>query len=74
MDEKNVAAAFGARESLAMNLAEEDRAPEALLNEIIWRSVKGRGVAMPPPRRSVFAPSSAPNAGDADGGDDERDR
>ena len=54
MDEKNLASAFGALESLAMNFGEEDRTPEVLLNEIIWRSVMGPNVPMPPPRRSAF--------------------
>ncbi|HEY7287854.1 MAG TPA: alkaline phosphatase family protein [Vicinamibacterales bacterium] len=54
MDEKNTASAFGALESLAMNFVEEDRTPEVLLNEIIWRSVKGANSPMPPPRRSAF--------------------
>jgi DNA-binding beta-propeller fold protein YncE len=54
MDEKNTASSFGAAESLAMNFDEEDRTPEVLLNEIIWRSVKGANSPMPPPRRSVF--------------------
>lgn len=54
MDEKNTASSFGALESLAMNFDEEDRTPEVLLNEIIWRSVKGANSPMPPPRRSVF--------------------
>jgi DNA-binding beta-propeller fold protein YncE len=53
MDEKNLASAFGALESLAMNFVDEDRTPEVLLNEIIWRSVRP-DVPMPPPRRSVF--------------------
>jgi YVTN family beta-propeller protein len=54
MDEKNLASAFGAIASLEMNFIEEDRTPEVLLNEIIWRSVKGANSPMPPPRRSVF--------------------
>lgn len=54
MDEKNLASAFGALESLAMNFVDEDRTPEVLLNEIIWRSIKGRDQPMPPPRRSAF--------------------
>jgi DNA-binding beta-propeller fold protein YncE len=54
MDEKNIASAYGALESLAMNFEEEDRTPEVLLNEIIWRSVKGAHSSMPPPRRSAF--------------------
>jgi DNA-binding beta-propeller fold protein YncE len=61
LDERNLASAFGARESAAMNFRDEDRTPEALLNEIVWHSVMGPRVPMPPPRRSAFvrpAPSS----------------
>src|SRR5262245_32308573 len=36
------------------DFGEEDRTPEVLLNEIIWRSVMGPNVPMPPPRRSAF--------------------
>jgi YVTN family beta-propeller protein len=54
MDEKNLASAFGARESLAMNFVEQDRTPEVLLNEILWRSIRGADSPMPPPRRSAF--------------------
>ena len=57
LDERNVASAFGAKESLAMNFADEDRTPEVLLNEILWRSVKGSHSPMPPPRRSIFVRS-----------------
>jgi DNA-binding beta-propeller fold protein YncE len=53
-DERNLASAFGAGQSLAMDFSAEDRAPEALLNEIIWRSVKGAHAPAPPPRRSAF--------------------
>ncbi len=59
LDEKNQPSAFGAVASLQMDFSVEDRAPEGLLNEIIWRSVKGANSPMPPPRRSVFVrPSS----------------
>jgi DNA-binding beta-propeller fold protein YncE len=54
LEEKNLASAFGAKESLAMNFDDEDRTPEVLLNEIVWRSVKGPNVPMPPPTRSAF--------------------
>jgi hypothetical protein len=37
-----------------MDFSVEDRAPEALLNEILWRSIRGAHAPMPPPRRSVF--------------------
>src|SRR3954451_6828390 len=53
-DERNLPTAFGSLESLAMDFSVEDRAPEALLNEIIWRSVKGGASKAPPPRRSRF--------------------
>lgn len=54
LDEKNPAASVGAAASRAMNFSDADLTPEEPLNEIIWRSVKGPNVPMPPPRRSVF--------------------
>jgi hypothetical protein len=54
LDEKNLASAYGTIQSLSMDFVNEDRTPEVLLNEIIWRSVKGRNSPMPPPRRSAF--------------------
>jgi hypothetical protein len=54
LDELNLPTAFGASASRAMDFSDADRAPETLLNEIIWRSVKGASSPMPPPRRSVF--------------------
>jgi hypothetical protein len=68
LDEVNLASAFGAARSMAMNLEEADRAPEVLLNEIIWRSVKGARSPMPPPRRSVFI---RPSSGAVDDDDDD---
>jgi YVTN family beta-propeller protein len=47
INEVNGAAAPMARASLQMNLAQEDRAPEGLLNMAIWQSVKGAGTAPP---------------------------
>jgi DNA-binding beta-propeller fold protein YncE len=54
LDETNPSTAIGAAASRAMNFADADLTPEEPLNEIIWRSVKGPNVPMPPPRRSVF--------------------
>jgi hypothetical protein len=48
VQEKNRANAWGAAASAGMYLAEADRAPERLLNEIIWKSVKGPAAVMPP--------------------------
>ena len=68
LDERNLATAFGAIQSNEMDFSVEDRAPEGLLNEILWRSVKGKNSPMPPPRRSVFVRPSSANADDDDDG------
>jgi hypothetical protein len=70
LDERNLPSSFGAITSAAMDFSIEDRAPEQLLNEIIWRSVKGASASMPPPRRSVFA---RPPSASADADDDDRE-
>ena len=47
LDETNAPSAYGAADSLRMNLAEADMAPEREMNEIIWRSVRGADSPMP---------------------------
>jgi DNA-binding beta-propeller fold protein YncE len=54
LDDRNPANATGAAVSRSMNFTDADLTPEEPLNEVIWASVKGPGVPMPPPRRSVF--------------------
>lgn len=54
LDEKNVATAWGAEASVAMDFSVEDAADDLLLNEIVWRSVRGAGSPMPAPRRAAF--------------------
>ncbi|MCX6608042.1 MAG: hypothetical protein NTV52_31260, partial [Acidobacteria bacterium] len=49
LDAKNTALAWGAKESMAMNLDEYDAAPMLALNEIIWKSVRGAKSEMPLP-------------------------
>jgi YVTN family beta-propeller protein len=49
VNEKNTQLAWGARESLEMNLDEVDQAPMFALNEIIWKSVRGADSEMPLP-------------------------
>jgi YVTN family beta-propeller protein len=46
---KNTAVAWGAAASGRMDFADADRAPMRLLNEIIWKSVRGAGSPMPAP-------------------------
>jgi len=70
-DEKNLPTSFGASMSARMDFREADRTPEVLLNEILWHSVKGPNVPMPPPKRSVFV---RPRGTMADDDDDRGDR
>jgi DNA-binding beta-propeller fold protein YncE len=52
--EKNGHDAFGAAESMSMNLKDVDRAPMREMNEILWKSIRGSDSSMPPPVRSAF--------------------
>jgi DNA-binding beta-propeller fold protein YncE len=54
LDAKNVAGAWGAKQSEEFDLSKEDAADDLLFNEIIWRSVRGADSAMPPPVRAAF--------------------
>ena len=54
LNRKNPGHAWGARLSLAMNLEVEDAADDILLNEIIWKSVRGAHSEMPAPIRAAF--------------------
>jgi hypothetical protein len=49
-----VAGAWGDDESAKMNFQKEDAADDLLLNEIVWRSVKGPDSPMPAPVRAAF--------------------
>jgi YVTN family beta-propeller protein len=54
LDEKNLASAWGAELSIAFDFSKEDAADDLLLNEVVWRSVRGPGSPMPPPVRAGF--------------------
>ncbi len=54
LTEHNPAQGSGAKRSLEMRFDEADAAPDVELNEIIWKSIKGGGSAMPAPVRSAF--------------------
>jgi YVTN family beta-propeller protein len=66
LQEKNAVTAWGAAASAAMYLAEADLAPEQPLNEIIWKSVKGKDSVMPPPVRAAFVRAFTAAADDDD--------
>jgi hypothetical protein len=52
--EKNVAWNEWARKSQGIDLTREDRVPEQLFNEILWKGIKGDQSALPPPSRAAF--------------------
>jgi len=67
LDERNAEDAPGARASLRMRLDEADLAPERELNEVIWKSVRGKSSVMPPPVRAAFVrPTANGDAEDED--------
>jgi YVTN family beta-propeller protein len=49
LNAKNTVTAYGASASARMDFSDEDRAPMHLLNEIIWKSVRGAASPMPAP-------------------------
>ena len=52
LEERNSAHAWGGQ--LKMNFAREDAADDLLLNEVVWRSVRGPNSPMPAPVRAAF--------------------
>lgn len=54
LDETNTKTAWGSDLSKKMDFAEEDAADDLLLNEVVWRSVRGADHPMPPPVRAAF--------------------
>jgi hypothetical protein len=54
LQEKNTRTAWGADVSEKFDLTREDAVDDLLLNEVIWRSVRGPDSPMPPPVRAAF--------------------
>jgi hypothetical protein len=54
LNARNTRTAWGADLSEKMDFTREDAADDLLLNEVIWRSVRGPNSPMPPPVRSAF--------------------
>lgn len=54
MNARNNKLSWGAAESSKMDFTKEDAADDLLLNEIVWRSVRGADSPMPPPVRASF--------------------
>jgi hypothetical protein len=63
--ERNPDGALGQAESDAMDFSHEDAISEEVMNAIVWGSVKGAGVPVPPPVRGAFV-QTLPEPEDAD--------
>ena len=62
----NGAGAWGGKESEKFDFSKEDAADDLLLNEVIWRSVRGSQSEMPPPVRAAFVCPKVKKAKDDD--------
>jgi DNA-binding beta-propeller fold protein YncE len=54
LNEKNKPGAWGAKQSAKLRFDEADAADDLVLNEVIWRSVKGPNSPMPAPVRAGY--------------------
>jgi DNA-binding beta-propeller fold protein YncE len=54
LEDRNPKTAWGSDRSQKMDFSKEDAADDLLLNEVIWRSVRGGASPMPAPVRAAF--------------------
>ena len=54
LNEKNTKNTHSARLSQTLDFSKEDRIPDLVFSEVIWKAVKGEDSMMPAPRRSAF--------------------
>jgi sugar lactone lactonase YvrE len=66
IDERNLPTAPGAALSETFDLSKEDAADDFLLNEVVWRSVKGPDARMPAPVHAAFVRAFERRGGDDD--------
>lgn len=66
LNERNTKLAWGAEQSRKMDFTKEDAADDLLLNEIIWRAIKGADSPMPAPVRAAFVFAHPADDGDDD--------
>jgi YVTN family beta-propeller protein len=54
LEERNTKTAWGSKASRRMDFSKEDAVDDLVLNEVIWKSVRGANSPMPAPRRAAF--------------------
>jgi len=59
LTDKNIAWNELAKKSAGLDFTREDRIPENLFNEILWKGIKGMDSRVPPPRRAAFVKARA---------------
>ena len=62
----NERGAWGAEASAKFDFTHEDAADENVFNQVIWHSVRGADIPMPPPVHAAFVRTHPPAAGDDD--------
>ncbi len=63
---RNTGIGRGAKISSHFDFTHPDAVPDAVLNQVIWQSVKGDQAIMPPPKRSAFVKVISSADGDGD--------
>lgn len=58
LEEKNTVSNEWSRKSSGIDLTREDRVPDGLFNEILWKAIKGAEAPLPAPSRAAFVKSS----------------
>jgi len=58
LEERNTVSNEWSRKSSNIDLTREDRVPDALFNEILWKAIKGADAPLPAPSRAAFVKSS----------------
>ncbi len=66
LDEKNPDKAPMQKEVARMDFSKEDAAPDALLNQVVWKSVHGADSVMPAPIRAAYVHPHKDTDGDGD--------
>ena len=64
--ERNTASAWGSKAARKMDFSKEDATDEQLLNEMVWKSVKGADSAMPAPTHAAFVMAQPKDKDDDD--------
>jgi len=70
LQKTNTVRAWHYQEAEQMDFSREDAADDLLLNEILWKSIRGPNSAMPPPVRAAFVFAPNDDDHDHDGDDD----